>query len=826
MRHLNSSILVLLTVLAAPSTESAAQCPMQWAAGLGPPGMDGDVYALGVFDDGRGPALYAGGNFHVAGDAFAEDLAKWDAVRWSSVGDGPPGEVYAIAAFDDDGPGPYAPALYVGCATYGVRKWDGLAWTVPGGWVQGNVYALTVFDDGSGPALYAGGDFLTIDGASARCVAKFDGTSWSPLGSGMHPYQAVVYALAVYDDGTGPALYAGGSFSRAGETTAYNIAKWDGASWSALDYGTNGSVFALAVYPPLGGGGQPALCAGGDFTYAGSTPANCVARWDGAQWSPLGAGMGDAWLPGVYALKVFDAGSGPELYAGGTFGSAGAAEAGSIAKWDGADWSALDGGIGGAPLNGSIHQKVLALASFTAPGSGAPALFAGGDFTSAGGAAANRIARWDGTAFSSVGVGNGMSDPVLALYACDLGSGPEVYAGGGFTTAGSIAANAIAKWDGLHWSTLGAGLNVGSAICALTAFDDGAGPALYMGGQIKFNGSLIGVARWDGTELAALPGQFDHRPLRALTGFDDDGDGPHPRALYAGGPFTMIDGTSANHIAKWDGTSWSALASGLNGDVLGLAVYDDDGPGPHPAALYAGGTFTSAGGGTAWGIARWDGTSWSDVGGGLRVNYKPGAAVALTVLDDGSGPALYAGGGFTHAGGLSAHGVARWDGTSWSGTGFGAGSVCALTTLDDGRGPALYAGGSFLASDPAPGNGVARWDGTIWSALGSGTFSVRALAGAWQQGRPSLYIGTVVGGRTGSRVSAYLGQWTCAHEGDLNCDNAVNEYDIDPFVLALVAPASYEAVYPECPILRADCNGDGAVNAFDIDPFIELLLAP
>jgi hypothetical protein len=59
--------------------------------------------------------------------------------------------------------------------------------------------------------------------------------------------------------------------------------------------------------------------------------------------------------------------------------------------------------------------------------------------------------------------------------------------------------------------------------------------------------------------------------------------------------------------------------------------------------------------------------------------------------------------------------------------------------------------------------------------------------------------------------------------GDVNCDGAVNAFDIDAFVLALTDPAGYAIAYPACDINLADVNGDGVVNAFDIDPFVELL---
>jgi hypothetical protein len=64
---------------------------------------------------------------------------------------------------------------------------------------------------------------------------------------------------------------------------------------------------------------------------------------------------------------------------------------------------------------------------------------------------------------------------------------------------------------------------------------------------------------------------------------------------------------------------------------------------------------------------------------------------------------------------------------------------------------------------------------------------------------------------------------TPALTGDMNCDGAVNTFDIDPFVLALTNPSGYAVAHPDCGILSADVNGDGAVNAFDIDPFVLLL---
>src|SRR5258708_33670733 len=79
-------------------------------------------------------------------------------------------------------------------------------------------------------------------------------------------------------------------------------------------------------------------------------------------------------------------------------------------------------------------------------------LYAGGDFTMAGGIAVNGIARWDGTNWSALG--SGMDADVLALAL----SGSGLYAGGKFTTAGGSTGNGIAKGDGGRWAGLGSGV--------------------------------------------------------------------------------------------------------------------------------------------------------------------------------------------------------------------------------------------------------------------------------------------------------------------------------------------------------------------------------
>ncbi|HRK13536.1 MAG TPA: hypothetical protein PK490_04570 [Prosthecobacter sp.] len=181
--------------------------------------------------------------------------------------------------------------------TFSDADWVALNPSISG--ANSTVLAFAV--DGGGN-LYAGGEFTAIGTVAASRIAKWDGSAWSALGTGMN---SDVSALAV----SGGDLYAGGAFTTAGGTSANRIAKWDGSAWSALGTGMDNSVRALAV-----SGGE--LYAGGNFTAAGGTTVNRIAKWNGSAWSALGSGMNST----VRALAADASG---HLFVGGSFLTAG-----------------------------------------------------------------------------------------------------------------------------------------------------------------------------------------------------------------------------------------------------------------------------------------------------------------------------------------------------------------------------------------------------------------------------------------------------------------------------------------------------------------------
>ena len=677
------------------------------------------------------------------------------------VGGGVTPGISALAVFDaGDGPALYAGGGFVtagGVTVNDIARWDGTYWSSVGGGMTGfgasEIYALVVFDDGTGEALYAGGFFGSAGGVTALNIARWDGTSWSALGSGLNQ---VPYALAVFDDGDGPALYAAGDFSLAGGTPVNRIARWDGTSWSALGSGLNERVLSLAVYQDAHG---PVLVAGGIFTASGPTSVSRIAKWNGTTWSALGAGVDNA----VRSMAVHDDGDGPALFVGGQFFSAGGVPAQRVAKWDMTSWSALGGGMNGTVLGFTTFDD-----------GGGPALYACGQFTTADGVPCNRVAKWDGAAWSPLS--GGLIGDTRALAVFDAGQGPALFAGGFFASADGLPVQSIASWSGAGWSTLGTGAD--GWVRSLAVFDDGDGPALYAGGEFKMIGGVAayGIARWNGSSWSALGDGIFPQDVQSLAVYDDGG-GP---ALYAGGNFTWAGGVTVLGTARWDGTSWSALGSGMP-NVEVLAAFDDGG-GP---ALYAGGLFQVAGGVPAKGIAKWDGKSWSALGQGLSPNPQ---VFALEVFDDGGGPALYAGGQFMQAGHVAASGIARWDGSGWSALGSGVvGVIHALEVFDDGGGPALYAGGGFESTGGIAAKNVARWDGSSWSALGDGVESggsgipVWTLASFDDGDGPVLYAGgglTEAGLQPASYVASWDGtSWSPLDSGVSNLVRALQVFD-------------------------------------------------
>ena len=206
-----------------------------------------------------------------------------------------------------------------------------------------------------------------------------------------------------------------------------------------------------------------------------------------------------------------------------------------------------------------------------------------------------------------------------------------------------------------------------------------------------------------------------------------------------------------NHIARWDGTAWSALGEGLglHGIVYAVTVSEATGD------VYAGGVFNHAGGvpGTRR-LARWDGVRWHDVGGGIAEGLWWVNAIAV------SGTDVYVGGTFTRVGGVKTGCIAKWDGREWSGMGGGLGVFDPKVKALAVKGSDVYVGGIFSHAGGVEARNIARWDGREWHALGSGKSG--GSGADWVEDIAVKGSNVYIGGafiEAGGRTARYIARW-------------------------------------------------------------------
>jgi len=317
-----------------------------------------------------------------------------------------------------------------------------------------------------------------------------------------------------------------------------------------------------------------------------------------------------------------------------------------------------------------------------------------------------------------------------------IGLDGKIYAGGLFTDMGGVAnTNHIAYWDGSAWNAMGTGIT-GTEVDAFAIGPDG---SVYAGGFFTLAGGVantVNIAKWNGSAWSAL-GTGANDGVESLV-FGLDG------TLYAGGRFTLMGGVANTvRIAKWNGTVWSALSTGAsNNDVLALAIGPD-------GSLYAGGDYTlMAGVANTANIAKWNGTVWSALSTGTNGSVR--------ALVSGLNGLIYAAGGFTTAGGVSALHVAQWNGVAWQPMGSGV-TCSSLFALATAPGSLIYAGGDALTRGggvDVP-DGLVTWNGAAWTYTDidlPGTADVNAISigisGTIVIGFNTTGSATVAGGTT------------------------------------------------------------------------------
>ena len=399
-------------------------------------------------------------------------------------------------------------------------------------------------------------------------------------------------------------------------------------------------------------------------------------------------------------------------------------------------WSSL-GGVNG------VDSRVFGSTVWDPDGAGPqpPLLVVVGSHQVAGSVLSPGVAAWDGTrwiALTSQG-------PDGVVQSVTVFNG-QLVVGGSFTSMDGVPASGVARLTADGWQPLGDGLD--GDVLTLGVYNN----QLVAGGRLTASGSsaIEPVARWTGSQWqsvgtpAGAPAG-DERLVHTVVNLGSD--------LIAVGEFTSIGGVSANYVARWNGTAWSAMGAGFNRTARSAAVLNN--------VLYVSGGFSASGDTELASIGRWDGAAWQPVVSGdnasLSINriaaingsiyatglIAPGNGAGFvpvarltadgwrSIAEDPSDPSgvfapfdigvydgqIYVSGLFRTAPGESATEIARWTGSTWRG--FGTGNSARVFGAATYQNKAIVYG-DFTQIGGQPIRNVAAFDGSAWSPLGVG----------------------------------------------------------------------------------------------------------
>lgn len=387
--------------------------------------------------------------------------------------------------------------------------------TQPPGWALPRDFHLWNGD------LLVGGSFTLAGGTPAQNFARWNGSTWSSMGS--YGFSSDVWALDEFQG----SLYAFGQFRDVGPHTAWRAAKWSGSDWLPLgiDLGLQrpsdlnyGEVRASLVR-------GDSIIVGGRFTRAGDQPVGLIAAWDGLDWHPLGAGFDTMAVDssycdwdisaGVFALAEYNG----DIIAGGNFLlTAGGDTMNCIARWDGTSWSALGNGMMGPTGSGPTQcgpGLVNALTVYDG------SLIAGGRFQGADGQIMRYVARWDGASWHAMGTG-WATDRGGSVQALTVTAGNELIAGGNSNSSTEPGAGhrwQVVRWNGSDWEEFLPDFTMGLSTPQVVALFPW-GPDLVVGGSFLSNAAaeamdFITIARCNAPVSVAPSGVSSRIALRA-----------------------------------------------------------------------------------------------------------------------------------------------------------------------------------------------------------------------------------------------------------------------------------------------------------------------
>lgn len=658
-RALKLSLLIVFAV--SVSTRAAGR----WDTRFDLPGAsDGRVQSLVDF----GGSLYAVGPFTRFAGVSTRGAARWNGTNWIAF-DTPSGITMQAAAATGD-------AIYfAGHSKDNSRstflfRWQEGGWTLikPPPEYQGVRSEILLAD---GNAIYA--EVLPASSPSGfRALAKWDGGKWTILADTDPARETGRRGLAI----VGGEIYACGPLSSK-SGSMISLGRLVNGQWEPVGGGAEFLVYSIAT------DGRH-LFARGQLTLPGNTPSG-LAVWDGARWRNLYAPGRD--------VQALSSGNGEVITAEVTReeSSNRLLSITELVSYQGTNRTVLGRGE-------AEHMTLLKRRP--------EGIYCAGNFRSVSGVHTGNLALWTGTQWTKAGPSEhqGLSDQATALAV----SGANVYVAGRFEFAGGVRANGVARWDGRRWHALGNGIESGR-VTGIAA--RGSEVLVLRVTDIVGSPPQSHILRWDGSTWTQIS--------QGLRG--------QPNAITATETEFLAAITSGQRIAiaRWDGSSWTNIIEPSTGVLTGqvrtmLSTPDE---------FFVGGYFWNVSG-TIANVARWRSDQWLPMQTGVsgtappsRTGFNSLILEAAALLWDGKD--LYAGGSFTMAGGRPASNVARWNGQSWAamGTGIPGFGICEINTHYCSRpvtSMAFVQGKLFAAGgkNALTGQILSAWDGSEWTRIG------------------------------------------------------------------------------------------------------------
>jgi hypothetical protein len=356
---------------------------------------------------------------------------------------------------------------------------------------------------------------------------------------------------------------------------------------------------------------------------------------------------------------------GTTLWAGGDFSTAGGVSTYGVASWNGAAWTP---GLNYLRPTTRVHAIAVAGSSVLIGGNAV----GGGSFNSI-------AASFDGTVWLSIDVNNATSSTAYALAVLPDG---RVAAGGAFDNVNSILMDNVGLYA-TFWRAAGVLSGSIGGIAprpdgSIVVVGNGVGDGSFTAPGIPGNTT---VATIDGIRWTSLQAGIVGNAQLAVTM-------PGGDVVVWAHPF----GAAAN-CYRWNGSVWTQLGTMPFG-VLALTVS----AGGEPLVCGYGAQGNQ--------LARWDGVNWVSIPAPFGFQGQFQAMVVLPGGDVVVG-GTYSG-GYTQIPSLS---FWRWNGSVWTQMG------ATLTSLYNVRSMTVLPNGTLVAGGDFP---VMQWNGTAWTPLGAG----------------------------------------------------------------------------------------------------------